>query len=73
MLKIVVFSRRDWQCSEQKMHAHQELLVVDPWSHEFNRTNLSAFLLPGAPLSMVCHQIFVVGMEGTHVDEINLK
>jgi hypothetical protein len=43
VLKIVVFSHRKWQCSKQESHVRQELLVVDPWSHEFTRMNLSAF------------------------------
>jgi hypothetical protein len=34
VLKIVVFSRREWQCSEQESHARQELLIVDPWRHQ---------------------------------------
>jgi hypothetical protein len=53
VLKIVVFSRREWQCSEQESHARQELLIVDPWRHEFIRTNLSTSSLSGASLSTV--------------------
>jgi hypothetical protein len=34
VLKIVVFSHREWQRFELESHAHQELLIVDPWSHE---------------------------------------
>jgi hypothetical protein len=55
VLKIVVFSRREWKRSEHELRAHRELFVVDPWSHEFTRMNLNAFPLPGTPLSMVCH------------------
>jgi hypothetical protein len=42
VLKIVVFSHREWQHSKQELHVRQELLVVDPRSHEFTRMNLSA-------------------------------
>jgi hypothetical protein len=48
-------------------------VVIEPQSHEFTRTNLSASPLPGVPLSVVGHQIFGVGSEGTQVDEINLR
>jgi hypothetical protein len=41
VLKIVVFSRHQWQRSEQESHARQELLVIDPRSHKFTRMNLS--------------------------------
>jgi hypothetical protein len=54
------------------LHAHWKLLIVDPRCHEFTRTNLSAFCLPGAPLSTSGHQIFRVGTEGTQVGESNL-
>jgi hypothetical protein len=43
MLKIVVFTRREWQRFEQKLHVRQELLVIDLRHREFTRTNLSAF------------------------------
>jgi hypothetical protein len=65
VIKIVVFSHREWQRSEQESHARQELLVVDPRSHESTGTDLSAFPLPGAHLSTVCRQIFGVGSEET--------
>jgi hypothetical protein len=42
VLKIVVFSHREWQHSKQELHVRQELFVVDPRSHEFTRMNLSA-------------------------------
>jgi hypothetical protein len=58
VLKIVVFSRCEWQRSEQESHARQELLIIDPQCHELTRMNLIAFPLPGASLSTVCHQIF---------------
>jgi hypothetical protein len=58
MLKIIVFSHRKWQHFEQESHIRQELLVLDPRSHEFNRMNLSVSLLPGAPLSTYHCQIF---------------
>jgi hypothetical protein len=73
VLKIVVFSRREWQHSEQESHVRPELLIVDPRRHEFTRTNLSAFPLLGVPLSMVYRQIFGVGLEETQVDEINIR
>jgi hypothetical protein len=73
VLKIVVFSHREWQCSKHELCARQELLVVDSWNNEFNRMNLSASTLSGAPLSMVYHQIFGVVTKGTQVGEINLK
>jgi hypothetical protein len=72
-LKIIVFFRLEWKCFKQESHVRQELLVVDPWHLEFTRTNLSASPLPGAPLSMSRHQIFGVGLEGTQVDEVNLR
>jgi hypothetical protein len=72
-LKIVVFFRREWQCSEQESHVHQELLVVDPRRPEFTRMNLSTSPLPGAPLSMSHHQIFGVESKEMQVDEINLR
>jgi hypothetical protein len=73
VLKIVIFSCREWQHSEQESHVRQELLIVDPRRHEFTRMNLSASPLPGAPLSMVCHQIFRVESNETQVNEINLR
>jgi hypothetical protein len=60
VLRIVVFSRR-------------ELLIVDPWSHEFTRMNLNVSSLPGAPLSMIRRQIFGVVLEEMQVNEINLR
>jgi hypothetical protein len=72
-LKIVVFSRREWQRSEHDSHVRQELLMVDPWRPEFTRTNLSTSPLLGTPLSTSRRQIFRVGSEGTQVDEINLR
>jgi hypothetical protein len=73
VLKIVVISLREWQHFEQELHVHQKLLIIDPWSHEFTRMNLSASPLPSAPLSMVYRQIFGVGSEGTTVHKINLR
>jgi hypothetical protein len=73
VLKIIVFSYREWQCSKQESYAHWELLIVDPRRHEFTWMNLSASPLPGEPLSMVCHQIFRVVSEGMQVDKINLR
>jgi hypothetical protein len=52
-LKIVIFYRCEWQRSGQELDARQKLLIVDPRHHEFIRMNLSAFLFPGVPLSMV--------------------
>jgi hypothetical protein len=51
----------------------QKLLIVHPQRHELTRMNLSASPLLGAALSTVYHQIFRVGLERTHVDEINLR
>jgi hypothetical protein len=73
VLKIIIFSYREWQHPEQETHVHQELLVVDPRRPEFTRMNLSAFLFPGTSLSTSHHQIFGVGSEGMEVDEINLR
>jgi hypothetical protein len=42
MLKIVVVRHCERRCSEQELHAHRELLVVDSRRHEFIRMNLSA-------------------------------
>jgi hypothetical protein len=42
VLKVVVVSRCEWQHSKHEMRAHRELLVVDLWSQEFTRMNLSA-------------------------------
>jgi hypothetical protein len=79
VLKIIVVHHSSYywvecsrSCSEQELHAHRELLVVDPWCHEFTRTNLSASPLPGAPLSTSSHQILGVRSEGMQVGEINL-
>jgi hypothetical protein len=72
VLKIVVFCRREWQRPKQESHVRQEFLIVDLWRPEFTMTNLSAFPLPGVPLSMSHRQIFEVGSEGMQVDEINL-
>jgi hypothetical protein len=71
VLKIVVFSHREWQYSEQESHAHQKLLVVDSRSHEPTGPHLNP--PPGAPFLTVCRQIFEVVSEGTQVDVINLK
>jgi hypothetical protein len=49
VLKIVVFSCCEHRYSEQELRVHRELLVVDPWSHEFTRMNLSVPPLPDAP------------------------
>jgi hypothetical protein len=57
-LKIIVFVHREWQHSEQEAHVRQEHLVVDPRCPELTRMNLSAFPLPGAPLSTSHRQIF---------------
>jgi hypothetical protein len=73
VLKIVVFSRREWQRSKQESHVHQEILIVDSRRHEFTRMNFSVSPLPGVPLLTSHHQIFGVGSEGTQVDEINLR
>jgi hypothetical protein len=73
VLKIIVFSRCEWQHFEHELLARRELLIIDLWSHEFTRMNLSASPLPGVTLSMVYHQIFGVGSKETQVDEINLR
>jgi hypothetical protein len=53
VLKIIVFTRHEWQRSGHEPHARQKLLIIDPLSREFTRMNLSASLLPGAPLWIV--------------------
>jgi hypothetical protein len=73
VLKIIVFSPREWQRSEQESRARHELLIVDPRSHESTGMDLSASPFSGTPLSTVCRQIFKVGLEETQVDEINLR
>jgi hypothetical protein len=63
-LKLIVFSHREWQCSEQESHTRQELIVVDPRSHESTGTDLNASPLSDMPLSMSCHQIFRMRIGG---------
>jgi hypothetical protein len=55
VLKIIVFSHREWQRSEQELHVRQELLIVVPRRHEFTKMNLNVFSLPGVPRSMYHH------------------
>jgi hypothetical protein len=55
VLKIIVFSRREWQHFEQESHTRQKLLVVDRRHHEFNWMDLSASHLSDVPLSMIYH------------------
>jgi hypothetical protein len=62
VLKIDAFSRHEWQHSEHELCARRELLIVDLWSHEFTRMNLSAPPISAAPLSMSRCQIFGVGL-----------
>jgi hypothetical protein len=62
VLKIIIVRRCEWWRSEQELHAHRELLVVDPRCHEFTRMNLSTFPLPSVSLSMSDRQIFGVGL-----------
>jgi hypothetical protein len=42
VLKIIVFSHREWKRSKHELRVHRELLVVDPWCHEFTKMNLGA-------------------------------
>jgi hypothetical protein len=65
VLKFVVFFRCEWQHSEHELCARRYLFIIDLWSYEFTRMNLSSSPLPDVHMSTVCHQIFGVGMEGT--------
>jgi hypothetical protein len=57
VLKIIVFSRCEWQRPEHELCARRVLLVVDPWSSKFTWMNISASPLPDAHLSTVCCKI----------------
>jgi hypothetical protein len=60
VLKIVVFSHREWQRSELESHAHQELLIVDPWSHEPTGMDQST---PPPFLARLCRQSVIRYLE----------
>jgi hypothetical protein len=42
VLKVIIFSHRECQRSEQESHVREEPLVIDSRRSEFIRTNLSA-------------------------------